>query len=52
METQLPPDFSAFSRSLNEARVEYLLVGGYAVIFHGHPRTTGDIDALDELPET
>jgi hypothetical protein len=29
---------------LNEEQVEYLIVGGYAVIYHGHPRTTADID--------
>jgi hypothetical protein len=29
---------------LNENRVEYLLIGGYAVIFYGYPRTTGDLD--------
>ena len=44
METQLPDDFSAFLRSLNEANVEYLLVGGYAVGYHGYVRVTGDID--------
>ncbi|MBI4663345.1 MAG: nucleotidyltransferase [Verrucomicrobia bacterium] len=30
--------------SLNSSGVEYLLVGGYAVIFHGYVRTTGDMD--------
>ena len=25
-------------------QVEYLLVGGYAVSYHGYPRTTADID--------
>ena len=29
---------------LNSHHVEYLLVGGYAVCFHGYYRTTGDID--------
>jgi hypothetical protein len=29
---------------LNEEKVEYLLVGGYAVGFHGYPRATNDID--------
>lgn len=24
--------------------VEYLVVGGYAVAFHGHPRSTGELD--------
>jgi len=31
-------------RLLNEHRVDYLIVGGYAVAFHGHPRATADID--------
>lgn len=29
---------------LNEHRVKYLLIGGYAVIVHGYSRTTGDMD--------
>jgi hypothetical protein len=29
---------------LNSHRVEYLLIGGYAVCYHGHYRNTGDID--------
>ncbi len=40
----LPPDFKEFFRSLNSHRVEYLLVGGYAVAYHGFPRATGDLD--------
>lgn len=40
----LPPDFSAFLRSLNAHGVSYLVVGGYAVGFHGYPRATADID--------
>ena len=40
----LPPDFSEFLRLLNAHRVDYLIVGGYAVAFHGHPRATADID--------
>jgi hypothetical protein len=31
---------------LNSHAVEYLVVGGHAVAFHGHPRFTGDIDFL------
>ena len=39
-------------RSLNDARVEYLLVGGYAVGFHGYARATGDIDVwVRQSPE-
>ena len=41
---QLPPDFKEFLRLLNSHRVEYLLVGGYAVGYHGYPRATGDMD--------
>lgn len=40
----LSPDFSAFIALLAEHEVRYLVVGGYAVAFHGHPRYTGDID--------
>lgn len=38
---------SAFKRivkALNRHRVECVLIGGYAVIFHGYTRTTSDID--------
>jgi len=41
---QLPPDFKEFLQLLNEKQVEYLLIGGYAVAYYGHPRATGDID--------
>ncbi|MCP9750927.1 nucleotidyltransferase [Ferruginibacter sp. HRS2-29] len=37
-------DFRDFIKSLNEHQVNYLLVGGYAVILHGYRRTTGDLD--------
>jgi len=40
----LSPDFKDFFASLNRARVRYLVVGGYAVALHGHPRYTKDID--------
>jgi hypothetical protein len=39
-------DFEAFIESLNAERVRYLIVGGYAVAFHGRPRATKDIDVL------
>lgn len=42
MEAQ--PDFSALLALFNENRVEYLIVGGYALGFHGSPRFTGDLD--------
>jgi hypothetical protein len=37
-------DFKEFIQLLNKNQVEYLVVGGYAVGFHGYPRYTGDID--------
>lgn len=37
-------DFQEFIEALNAAAVEYILVGGYAVVLHGYSRTTGDID--------
>jgi hypothetical protein len=37
-------DFRDFIQALNNNNVKYLLVGGYAVIFYGHSRTTGDMD--------
>ena len=42
--TRLPHDFKEFLKLLKDNDVEYLLVGGYAVSFHGYPRPTGDID--------
>lgn len=41
---ELHPDFKDFLRLLNSHGVEYLLVGGYAVGYHGYPRATGDMD--------
>ena len=41
---QLPPDFKEFLKSLNSHQVEYLLIGGYAVGYHGYPRATADMD--------
>src|SRR5512138_1657786 len=41
---RLPADFRDFLKLLNSHRVEYLLVGGYAVCYHGYYRNTADID--------
>lgn len=38
------PDFLELLKLLNEEKVEYLIVGGYAVAAHGHPRFTRDLD--------
>ena len=43
-EQTLPNDFKEFLRLLNEHDVAYLLIGGYAVGYHGYPRATADID--------
>ncbi len=40
----LPPDLREFLRLLSEHHVEYLLIGGYAVSYHGYPRSTADMD--------
>ena len=37
-------DFREFIAALNKNKVDYLLVGGYAVIIHGYRRSTGDLD--------
>ncbi len=45
MDTQpLPDDFKELLKLLNEHHVDYLVIGGYAVGFHGYVRTTGDMD--------
>jgi len=40
----LNQDFKEFIQSLNNNGVRYLVIGGYAVAFHGHPHYTKDID--------
>ncbi len=40
----LNQDFKEFAELLNAHGVDYLVVGGYALAVHGHPRYTGDID--------
>jgi len=35
--------------ALNDARVRYLVVGGVAVVLHGHLRTTADLDLVVQL---
>ena len=40
----LNQDFKEFIQLLNEHDVRYLIIGGYAVAFHGHPRYTKDLD--------
>ena len=49
--TQLPPEFKRLLSSLNSNDVDYLVVGGYAVAYHGYVRPTGDIDVWVALTE-
>ena len=42
--TGFSEDIVSFFRLLQRWRVRYLVVGGEAVIYHGYPRVTGDVD--------
>ena len=44
MDLDLPNDFKEFLRLLRAHGVEYLLIGGWAVGYHGYPRSTDDLD--------
>ena len=44
-------DFVEFIRILNRHRVRFVVIGGYAVAFHGLPRATDDIDVLIDRAE-
>jgi hypothetical protein len=46
MDFELPQDFKELLESLNQHQVKYLLIGGYAVGFHGYGRSTNDIDIV------
>jgi hypothetical protein len=49
---KLHQDFKEFIELLNGNNVEYLLIGGYAVVLHGYVRSTGDIDLwINNSPE-
>lgn len=41
---ELEPDFKEFCELLNRHEVKYMVVGGYAMAAHGHPRYTNDMD--------
>ena len=43
---EVPCDFRELLEFFNARQVEYLVVGAYALAFHGAPRATGDIDLL------
>lgn len=45
-------DFSDLLQCLNDAGARFLIVGGYAVMFHTQPRFTTDLDVwVDPTPE-
>ncbi|MDQ7781210.1 MAG: hypothetical protein RDV41_16065 [Planctomycetota bacterium] len=41
---EVQPDFRELLALFNKHNVEYMIVGGYALAFHGAPRYTGDLD--------
>jgi predicted nucleotidyltransferase len=47
----LDQDFEDFVFLLNEHEVDYMIVGGYALAFHGKPRHTGDLDIWIDISE-
>jgi len=47
----LSDDFEDFLKLLTQYNVQYLVVGGYAMAFHGKPRFTGDLDVWINISE-
>ena len=45
----LPRDFQDFLRLLNANGIRYVVIGGYAVAYHGFVRYTGNLDVFVEL---
>ncbi|MGH9349285.1 MAG: hypothetical protein ACRD26_18675 [Vicinamibacterales bacterium] len=44
-------DFLDLLRAFTDREVRFLVVGAYALAFHGHPRATGDLDVwIDASP--
>jgi predicted nucleotidyltransferase len=50
--SHLSEEFRDFLKCLNEAGVDYLLIGGHAVAFHGYVRPTTDMDIWISLDKT
>ena len=48
----VPKDYEEFFALLNREKARYLVVGAYALAFHGRPRFTGDIDVFVAISET
>lgn len=49
--TKLPQDFADLLVEFNEADVDFVLVGGWAVVLYGHVRGTDDMDILVRATE-
>ena len=47
----LDQDFEDFVELLNQYGVDYMVVGGYELAFHGKPRHTGDLDIWIDISE-
>lgn len=47
----LSKDFEDFVALLNKHKVTYMVIGGYALAFHGKPRHTGDLDIWINLSD-
>jgi len=43
---EVQPDFRDLLALFNAHKVKYIIVGAYALAYHGAPRATGDIDIL------
>jgi hypothetical protein len=50
--TKLPQDFADLLIELCEAEVEFLLIGGWAVVLYGHVRATDDMDIFVRASKT
>ena len=44
-------DFKDLLAAFEDSKVDFVLLGGYAVAFHGHPRATKDIDLFVRLTD-
>jgi len=47
----LEKDFEDFVALLNKYQIHYMIVGGYALAFHGKPRHTGDLDIWIDISD-
>lgn len=43
---EIQKDFKELLELLNSHKVEYLIIGGYALAYYGHPQFTGGMDIL------